>query len=73
MSPQSLSKKAHEIELFGFTRHARPCRLRKSYAGRVRSLPGEALAETGAGHPRLSAMYKKDVDGRDKPGHDEEY
>jgi hypothetical protein len=37
--------------------------------GHSRSKNGVASLAYGAGHPRLG--HKKDVDGRDKPGHDE--
>src|SRR6185312_90745 len=36
------------------------------------SLPLTRHARPCAGHPRLGYRAKKDVDGRDKPGHDEE-
>jgi len=38
--------------------------------GHSRPKDGVASLAYGAGHPRLG-KEKKDVDGRDKPGHDE--
>jgi hypothetical protein len=38
--------------------------------GLNRSKNGVASLAYGAGHPRLS-LWQQDVDGRDKPGHDD--